>query len=1066
MLLFTVLNAVIILSISNAEPEEQTIAVCRTITGQAEGRPCHFPFQYNGAIIATCIKRYSTYYWCATEPKYHTNNYGQCSSNCPLENVTATDEDPSYSSPSDTAGSCNDEWRKCNSVSIPEFGCDDPDVREGCKKSCNACEEGTTSDPNPTQCKTISGSGSRENTPCLFPFTFEEKIYHECTKKRDSQYWCATATPFSWYDFGYCNEYCPIEPEEKDLVAGYKKVFDQTNRTCGGYIDHIISTQQITTSELCADLCNTDAKCWYFFYGNVGDCILYQSCLRGGYTSLFGSTYLKEGCKTVSGKDPNVPCVFPFEAYGELHYSCTIKGDNYANEYWCATNEEWMSKNNYGTCDPSCPNEMNMECKVKEASSGVYRPCVFPFTYLGALHYGCIKQGLSKAWCPTQLLDHTYQRNKLYAEDFIDIGTYGYCNSECPTEKFDDYSIHNSTDCSCSDFIDPLGEGKCQASCTRTKDQLCCYVNQPTGCDDARPSPVHFGEVSEQACKKVNDEWNKYIYLGAGYCYPTMSEHPNLLEAIETCEKDTTCNMLFVQWRSWYDEQNGTLGKPKVGYLGSTRSFFICPDWAYVNSDATYHTQMYVLEEDASEVKAFVPEIALKFHASHKRKTEMMGPYVSFFTFVVLVCILVLRAVIRAIRKISTYIKSFQDIFGLICIYLAGYMTLIESLRYVENKDASSFGYKKFGESPRDRYPTFSICLHSVQNNFFLYFDSTLKNITGRNKNTFTEYESILSGLIFYQNGVLKALQEISFKQVSESELHKVSYQLKDFVHRLEFEDRNSRKTEKYDEDDSTLYPNGTLPLHISYKDSRTICFTRNSDSNTTFERRSDMISFPIQTLIDTELYIQIYIHHPGQLTRSLDKPVLKSKAIDLEENSNVIFNINDVSVLRRRPDAIQKCDEKLHDDDQKFRDEVTQVVGCVPSYWMSLMTNKTILRECKSAPEMSQIYSILKTYKRAIFDSYKQPCDYMKVTTGVLQKKLQWGIYLVFEFVYMDDLYQEIVNVRDFGFESFWSGVGGFVGIFLGYSLLQMPDLLKTLWDSTANKRLKLKEAFKTNGN
>ena len=109
----------------------------------------------------------------------------------------------------------------------------------------------------------------------------------------------------------------------------------------------------------------------------------------------------------------------------------------------------------------------------------------------------------------------------------------------------------------------------------------------------------------------------------------------------------------------------------------------------------------------------------------------MMGPYVSFFTFVVLVCILVLRAVIRAIRKISTYIKSFQDIFSLLCIYLAGYMTLIESLRYVENKDASSFGYKKFRESPRDIYPTFSICLHSTQNNFFLYFDSTLKNITG-----------------------------------------------------------------------------------------------------------------------------------------------------------------------------------------------------------------------------------------------------------------------------------------------------------------------------------------------
>ena len=32
---------------------------------------------------------------------------------------------------------------------------------------------------------------------------------------------------------------------------------------------------------------------------------------------------------------------------------------------------------------------------------------------------------------------------------------------------------------------------------------------------------------------------------------------------------------------------------------------------------------------------------------------------------------------------------------------------------------------------------------------------------------------------------------------------------------------------------------------------------------------------------------------------------------------------------------------------------------------------------------------------------------------------------------------YQEILNVQDFDFNSMFSGVGGFVGIFLGYSLL-----------------------------
>ena len=43
----------------------------------------------------------------------------------------------------------------------------------------------------------------------------------------------------------------------------------------------------------------------------------------------------------------------------------------------------------------------------------------------------------------------------------------------------------------------------------------------------------------------------------------------------------------------------------------------------------------------------------------------------------------------------------------------------------------------------------------------------------------------------------------------------------------------------------------------------------------------------------------------------------------------------------------------------------------------------------------------------------------------------------------YRERHYQEIKYAEDFGFESFWSGLGGYVGIFLGYSLLQIPELL-----------------------
>ena len=49
-------------------------------------------------------------------------------------------------------------------------------------------------------------------------------------------------------------------------------------------------------------------------------------------------------------------------------------------------------------------------------------------------------------------------------------------------------------------------------------------------------------------------------------------------------------------------------------------------------------------------------------------------------------------------------------------------------------------------------------------------------------------------------------------------------------------------------------------------------------------------------------------------------------------------------------------------------------------------------------------------------------------------------------KFLYKEKYYQEIENVRDFGFETFWSSVGGFVGIFLGYSMLQFPELISNI--------------------
>ena len=45
--------------------------------------------------------------------------------------------------------------------------------------------------------------------------------------------------------------------------------------------------------------------------------------------------------------------------------------------------------------------------------------------------------------------------------------------------------------------------------------------------------------------------------------------------------------------------------------------------------------------------------------------------------------------------------------------------------------------------------------------------------------------------------------------------------------------------------------------------------------------------------------------------------------------------------------------------------------------------------------------------------------------------------------FIYQEIYYQELEYLPDFDLETLISNVGGFVGIFLGYSLMQLPELL-----------------------
>ena len=71
-----------------------------------------------------------------------------------------------------------------------------------------------------------------------------------------------------------------------------------------------------------------------------------------------------------------------------------------------------------------------------------------------------------------------------------------------------------------------------------------------------------------------------------------------------------------------------------------------------------------------------------------------------------------------------------------------------------------------------------------------------------------------------------------------------------------------------------------------------------------------------------------------------------------------------------------------------------------------------------------------------------------MRIVTSLQRQTYFYDSLMYLEFMYMDENYQEIINHRDFTVSSFFSNTGGFVGMILGYSLLQAPDEIGRMWD------------------
>ena len=377
--------------------------------------------------------------------------------------------------------------------------------------------------------------------------------------------------------------------------------------------------------------------------------------------------------------------------------------------------------------------------------------------------------------------------------------------------------------------------------------------------------------------------------------------------------------------------------------------------------------------------------------------------------------------------------------------------------RYLDNKDTSSFSTKEFNMSPLDLYPSFTYCFEDHKGG--LYDKRNFTEVTGLTRE---EYQKVLMG----KKELFNDKSDDKMPNVYKMDANIVTLKENDIFYTMESHFLNHSKQQK--ERSGAVWTHDFPRIYKSYQDPIKVCFTRKSVFEDGIVRQSDYLTTlaakRLANILNMKTRLLFYIHQDQQLIRAFKNvPVysyyLKKDVWPLYPVDRfLLINIVRVSVLRKRPDAINPCNPNLDDDDNEFRDQAISLVGCIPPFWTQFQHDQSVFGPCNTTVQLMDMFDRITNYQ-TILDNYLPPCNEMSIVPTLSIKGATSKGNGV-EIWYMDKRYEEATNRRDFGFEMFWSSIGGFTGIFLGFSLLQIPDLVvnfisKTNKSSKNKKRL-----------
>ena len=206
-----------------------------------------------------------------------------------------------------------------------------------------------------------------------------------------------------------------------------------------------------------------------------------------------------------------------------------------------------------------------------------------------------------------------------------------------------------------------------------------------------------------------------------------------------------------------------------------------------------------------------------------------------------------------------------------------------------------------------------------------------------------------------------------------------------------------------------------------------------------------------------TPFGLSMFYHLPNQILRSHStrKSMWPKVSEEMKNKYSPIVYISSIEVIVRRQREYRNCLE-FSNYDHMLIEEIMMEENCKPPYWNSTQD----IPICKTSKDLKRISEgVWAKFFGSI--PVTPPCSEIKSITFEYDDTETWAQYaiddeLLFQIFFRDASFKKIIERRDYDIQDLFGDIGGYVGLFLGYALVNIPGFFVRLKKSFKVSKMK----------